>query len=219
MVQVQCDALLFDLDGVLIDSTPAVERVWRRWASRHGFDPVEVIAHAHGRPSLSTIRHYLPSADHDAENRVVERWEIEDVEGVVPLPGAIQLLESLPVGRWAIVTSCTRDLAAARFRAAGLTVPQAVVTATDVVHGKPDPEPYLKGAALLGVSAARCLVFEDVAAGIRAGHAAGARVAALTTTLSQAELHQSAPDWILRNCGDVKVDPQKTPVTLHFSVE
>jgi mannitol-1-/sugar-/sorbitol-6-phosphatase len=219
MIEVQCDALLFDLDGVLINSTPAVARVWTRWAAKHGFDPAEVVAYAHGRPSLNTIRHLLPNADHEAENRIVERWEIEDVADVVPLPGAVELLASLPAGRWTIVTSCTRDLAEARFRAAGLTVPKAVVTANDIVRGKPDPEPYLKGAALLGFSAARCLVFEDVAAGIQAGRAAGARVVAFTTTLSPEKLREAAPDWILRSCADVRANPEKSPVTLDFLLE
>jgi hypothetical protein len=115
-----CSALLFDLDGVLIDSTPAVARVWHRWALDHGFNPEEVVARAHGRPSLATVRDYLPHADHDAENREVERREIADLAGVVPLPGALALLASLPPDRWTIVTSCTRRLAEVRIQAAGL---------------------------------------------------------------------------------------------------
>src|SRR5450432_3644729 len=105
MISIGCNALLFDMDGVLIDSTPAVARVWRSWALEHGFDPDEVVCRAHGRPSLTTIREYLPNADHLAENREVERREIEDVEGVVFLPGARELLASVPQGRWTIATS------------------------------------------------------------------------------------------------------------------
>ncbi len=219
MIQVHCDAVLFDLDGVLIDSTPAVERVWRRWAAQHGLDPDDVVARAHGRPSLSTIRELLPNADHEAENRIVESWEIEDLDGVVPLPGAVALLAGLPPGRWTIVTSCTRALAEVRIRAAGLIAPDRLITATDVTSGKPDPEPYLKGAALLGTDATRCLVFEDVVAGIQAGRSAGARVVALTTTLSRDQLRNARPDWILRDCADVRVDNSQPPVTLHFSPE
>src|SRR5262249_23310764 len=141
---IQCRALLFDLDGVLIDSTPAVHRVWARWAKHHGLDPDAVVAHAHGRPSLSTVRRFLPDADHESENREVERKEIEDVDGIVMLHGAVKLLTSLPPHRWTIATSCTRSLAEARLRAAGLPLPRSMVTASDVTHGKPDAEPFLK---------------------------------------------------------------------------
>jgi sugar-phosphatase len=108
---IRCRGVLFDLDRVLVDSTPAVARVWTGWAREHGFDPDEVVKKAHGRPSITTIRELLPHADHAAENREVERREIADVEGVVPLPGAMELLKALPLGRWAVVTSCTRPLA------------------------------------------------------------------------------------------------------------
>ncbi|HMK22866.1 MAG TPA: HAD family hydrolase, partial [Terriglobales bacterium] len=114
MIEIQCSALLFDMDGVLIDSTPAAARVWRNWAVAHGFDPHEVVARAHGRPSIMTIRDYLPYVDHEAENRIVERQEIEDLEGVVPLPGAQELLAALPPERWTISTSATCPLAEVR---------------------------------------------------------------------------------------------------------
>jgi mannitol-1-/sugar-/sorbitol-6-phosphatase len=150
MTEIHCAALLFDLDGVLINSTPAVARVWRRWAIEHGFNPEEVVARAHGRPSLTTVREYLPNSDHEAENREVERREIADLEGVIPLPGALDLLASLPDDRWTIVTSCTRPLAEVRIRAAGLPLPKKLITSNDITHGKPHPEPYLKGASVLG---------------------------------------------------------------------
>ncbi len=175
-------ALLFDLDGVLIDSTPAVSRVWAKWAIKHGFEPEKTVREAHGRPSIESIRELLPGADHDAENREVERCEIEDTEGVVPLPGALELLGSLPPTRWAIVTSCTRPLAEVRIRTAGLPVPPIMITSSDITNGKPHPEPYIKGALALGFAAADCIVVEDVPAGIRSGKAAGGRVIALRTT-------------------------------------
>src|SRR5215831_16473613 len=131
MTQVQCSALLFDLDGVLINSTPAVARVWRQWAIEHGFNPEEVVSRAHGRPSLTTVRELLPNADHEKENREVERREIADLEGVIPLPGTRELLYWLPAERWTIVTSCTRALAEVRIRAAGLPQPKHLIMSSD----------------------------------------------------------------------------------------
>jgi sugar-phosphatase len=205
MTQIHCAALLFDMDGVLINSTPAVARVWRRWAIEHSFDPEEVVARAHGRPSLTTIREYLPHADHAVENREVERREIEDLEGVVPLPGALQLLASLPSDRWTIVTSCTRPLAEVRIQAAGLPLPKKLITANDIAHGKPHPEPYLKGASVLGFPPAECIVLEDVPAGVRAGKAASAKVIAFTTTVRESTLRDSGADWVLNSCADIRV--------------
>jgi sugar-phosphatase len=203
MTQVCCAALLFDLDGVLINSTPAVARVWERWAVEHGFDPAEVIAHAHGRPSLATVREYLPNADHEAENREVERREVEDLEGIVPLPGALDLLTSLPRDRWTIVTSCTRPLAEVRIKAAGLPLPKKLITSNDIAHGKPHPEPYLRAAAILGFPPSGCIVVEDVPAGIRSGKAAGGKVIAFTTTVQEAALREAGADWVLNSCEDI----------------
>ena len=206
MIPIKCRGVLFDLDGVLVDSTPAVARVWAGWAHEHGFDPDEVVKKAHGRPSISTIRELLPHADHAAEDREVERREIDDVDGVIPLPGAMELLQALPLRRWAIVTSCTRPLAGVRIGTAGLPKPRHLVTSTDVQHGKPDPEPYLKGAQLLGVPASECIVVEDAPAGIRAGKAAGARVIALRTTATDDELQEAGSDWIVDDCAALFLD-------------
>src|SRR5215470_3125403 len=183
MPTVTCQALLFDLDGVLIDSTPAVTRVWSRWATEHGLDAQTVVHLAHGRPSRFTIAELLPDADIGAEDRIVERWEMEDTEGVVFLPGAQRLIQSLPTDRWTIATSCTRPLAEVRLRAAGLPIPDKIVTSSDVTHGKPHPEPYLKAAAKLGIAPGDCVVIEDAPAGVLAGKAAGARVIGLPTTM------------------------------------
>jgi mannitol-1-/sugar-/sorbitol-6-phosphatase len=205
MTEIQCAALLFDMDGVLINSTPAVARVWRRWAIERGFNPEEVVARAHGRPSLTTVREYLPNADHEAENKEVERREIEDLEGVIPLPGALELLASLPPDRWTIVTSCTRPLAEVRIKAAGLPLPKKLITSNDITHGKPDPEPYLKGAAILGFPSAECIVLEDVPAGVRSGKSAGSRVVAFTTTVGKPELLAAGADWVLGGCADIRL--------------
>jgi sugar-phosphatase len=206
MLKLPCAAVLFDLDGVLIDSTPAVTRVWEKWAREHGFDPTEVVHRAHGRPSIETLREYLPDADHAKENLEVERREIADLKGVVPLPGALHLLSTLPPERWTIATSCTRPLAEVRIRAAGLPVPQKIITSSDITRGKPNPEPYLKAAALLGVPADECVVFEDVPAGIRAGKAAGAQVIAFRTTVREEELRSAGADFVLNSCADVALE-------------
>jgi mannitol-1-/sugar-/sorbitol-6-phosphatase len=205
MNELHCAALLFDLDGVLIDSTPAVARVWTKWAFQRGFNPTEIVARAHGRPSLTTIRELLPNADHEAENRIVERGEIEDLDGVVPLPGVLDLLAGIPPSRWTIVTSCTRRLAEVRIGHAGVPVPEKFITSTDIIHGKPDPEPYLKAASLLGFPASRCIVFEDAPAGIHSGKAAGATVIAFRTTADDAALRAAGADYIVNNAADVRV--------------
>lgn len=203
MVTIRCSALLLDMDGVLIDSTPAVGRVWHRWAVEHGLDPETVVRMAHGRPSRATIRELLPNADIDREDREVERKEMDDLDGVVLLPGARQLLNILPPERWAIATSCTRPLAEVRLRAAGLPMPKTLITSSDVKIGKPDPEPYLKAAAKLGFAAADCIVVEDAPAGVRAGKAAGARVIAFLTTMIRRDLDDAGADWIVQNCADI----------------
>ena len=217
MIEVRCSALLFDMDGVLIDSTPAAARVWRNWAIIHGFDPREVVARAHGRPSIMTIRDYLPCADHEAENRIVERQEIEDLEGVVPLPGARELLDTLPPERWTISTSATRPLAEVRLRAAGLCVPKTIVTATDITHGKPHPEPYLKAAAALGFAPETCVVVEDAVAGVQAGKAAGARVIGFTTTFAAEKLEAAGADWVVRDCSEMRLEASEPElrISLH----
>ncbi len=203
MISIRCSALLFDLDGVLIDSTPAVARVWHGWAVERGLDPETVVRMAHGRPSRNTIRELLPNADIDREDREVERREIADLDGVVLLPGARDLLNVLPPERWTIATSCTRPLAVVRLRAAGLPIPKNMVTSTDVKIGKPDPEPYLKAAAKLGFAASDCIVVEDAPAGVRAGKAAGARVIAFVTTMPRRDLEEAGADWIVQDCADI----------------
>src|SRR5215469_15359637 len=214
MTTVTCQALLFDLDGVLIDSTPAVTRVWQRWATEHGLDPQTVVRVAHGRPSRFSIAELLPNADIAAEDRIVERWEIEDTDGIVFLLGAQKLVESLPKDRWTIATSCTRPLAEVRLRAAGLPIPERIVTSSEVTYGKPHPEPYLKAAAKLGFAASECVVVEDVPAGIRAGKEAGAKVIAFRTTVEESELRRAGADFVLDNCADISVKPNSEELSL-----
>jgi sugar-phosphatase len=189
-----------------VDSTAAVARVWSVWARKHSLDAEAVVKIAHGRPSISTIRELLPKSDHEAEDREVERLEIADLEGIVALPGAAELLRAIPSNKYAIVTSATRALAEVRLRAAGLTVPANLVTARDVPRGKPNPDPYLKGAKILGVSPAECVVIEDAPSGLRAGKAAGARVVALRTTATDEELREAGADWIVNDCAELSIN-------------
>ena len=200
---IRCQAMLFDMDGVLVDSTDAVARVWSKWAIARGFDPEIVVRAAHGRPSIVTVRDFLPDADAHAENLEVERQEIEDLEGVVAIPGAVALVNSLPPNRWIVATSATRALAEVRLGAAGIPVLPRMITSNDIQRGKPDPEPYLKAAARLGYPASECVVVEDAPAGIRSGKAAGARVIGLPTTSERAELVKAGADWVVRNCADI----------------
>lgn len=180
-----------------MDSTPAVARCWSRWAEQYGFNADEVVRQAHGRPSIVTLRELMPNGDYDEENRKMEEWEIADTDGVVPLPGVMALLQALPADQWAIVTSCTRPLAEVRIRVAGLPRPKKIVTAADVQRFKPDPDPYLKGAELLGMTQADCVVVEDAPAGIRSGRAAGSRVLALRTTEVNELLKAAGATWIV----------------------
>ena len=195
-------AVLFDMDGVLMDSTPSVERVWRTWAAKHGLDPEHVASQAHGRRSIETIRAIAPELDAEKENLKVEQMEIDDKEGVTALPGAAELLAHLPADKFAIVTSATRPLAVARLGYAGIPVPRHIITANDVVHGKPSPEPFLKGAALLGFNPADCLVFEDSPAGISSARSAGMKTIALQTTYPAEQLQDA--NAIIGNLADVK---------------
>lgn len=171
-------AFLFDMDGTLLDSSAVVERVWTAWAHRHGQDPIEVLVVCQGLQYRDTLRRFArPGLDIEAEAAALLQAELDDIEGVVAIAGVKALIDGLDPARWAIVTSAPRALAESRLRAVGLPVPDAFITGESVRNGKPDPEGFLKGAELLGVPIADCLVFEDSPAGVAAGKAAGARVA------------------------------------------
>jgi sugar-phosphatase len=208
-------AILFDMDGVLMDSTPSVERVWRTWAAKHGLDPDRIAPLAHGRRSIETIRAVAPELDAEKENVIVEQMEIDDKEGVTALPGAAELVADLPPDRFAIVTSATRPLAVARLGYAGIPVPRHMITADDVIHGKPSPEPFLKGAALLGFAAEDCLVFEDSPAGIASARSAGMKAIALQTTYPADQLQGA--NAIIANLADVQATLGDEGIALEFA--
>jgi sugar-phosphatase len=191
MIEFRCSAILFDLDGVLIDSTRSVDRQWRAWAREKGINEEKVMAIAHGVRSIEVIRAVAPHLDAAPEVQWLESHEAEDQSDVTVMPGAAQLICSIPAGRWCVVTSGTRYLASARLRLGGLPVPKVLVTADDVTNGKPHPEPYLKGAELLGFKPADCLVIEDAPAGIRAAHAAGMKAIGLMSTYPAAQLSEA----------------------------
>lgn len=200
-----CDALLFDLDGVLIDSSPAIVRNWRKWADRHSIDLAAIMQVAHGVRSVETIRQVAPHLDAEMEAAWLTAVEIADTEGVTAMPGARQLLETLPTEAWTIVTSGSCDLAQARLRTARLPIPAQMVTADDVTQGKPAPEPYLLGAARLGVTPPRCLVVEDAPAGIQAGRHAGMQVLSIAATHAPDELLAAGATAVVRRLADLRV--------------
>jgi mannitol-1-/sugar-/sorbitol-6-phosphatase len=182
MPSFSCSAILFDLDGVLVDSTGSVDRQWRAWAERKGVDGDAVMAIAHGVRTLEVVQRVAPHLDAEAEVTELENREALDHEGVRMMPGAADLLRSIPDGRWCVVTSGTRHLATARLRFCGLPVPKILVGADDVAQGKPHPEPYLRGAELLGFKPSDCLVVEDAPAGIQSALAGGMKVIGITST-------------------------------------
>jgi sugar-phosphatase len=181
-------ALLFDCDGVLVDSRASVERAWRRWAAEQGLDGEAVVAIAHGRRTEDTLRELGVTEDLAAEVDRLESAEVADASDVSAYPEAAALLPALPPEAWAVVTSGTRALATARLAAGGLPLPAVLVTADDVAAGKPDPQGYLEAARRLGRGPGECLVLEDSPAGVAAALAAGMRVVALPTTHAAEEL-------------------------------
>ena len=188
MTHLICDAVLFDLDGVLIDSTSCITRHWSAWASQHGLDLAKVMQAAHGVRTIETMRLVAPHLDVEAEAARFTAREVADTDGVVVIDGAARLLSGLPQDAWGIVTSGSDRLARARLARAALPVPGTLVTADDVHEGKPAPEPYLVGAERLGIPVARCVVVEDAPAGIEAACAAGMRVIGVASTHAPEEL-------------------------------
>ena len=201
-VDVDAQAFLFDMDGVLISSLGSAVRCWRRWAAIYGIADAENFDLPHGVPARDIIATLRPDVDQDKALRVIEDLEIDDVSDLVVLPGVAELLQSLPPERWTIVTSCTRRLADARLQAAGLPLPAAMITADMVTRGKPDPEPYRRGAELLGFIPADCIVVEDAASGVAAGAGAGCRVLAVLSSTPAAQL--SAATWIAQSLDGVR---------------
>jgi sugar-phosphatase len=183
-----CAAVLFDLDGVLVDSKACVERAWRRWAEQHGLDLATVLRTAHGRRAVETLGLLAPHLAVEREAADLAAWEANDAVGVYEVAGARALLDGLPPQAWAIVTSGPRAVAEFRLGLAMLRLPRVMICGDEVARGKPDPEGYLAAAARLGVAPQACIVIEDAPPGVAAAQAAGMRVLALTTTYPAEDL-------------------------------
>ena len=202
---IQCDAILFDLDGVLIDSTTCVERHWRNWAEQHGLDAVGILRIAHGVRNVDTMRLLAPHLDVEKEAALFAAGEVTDTAGVVAVEGASIMIDVLRGASWAVVTSCSTALAHARLGEARLPVPPLLITGDDVLRGKPDPQPYLMAASRLGVAAEGCVVVEDAPAGIQAGKQAGMRVIGIAATYGRHELVESGADVVIDRLSQLRV--------------
>ena len=209
----QCQAILFDLDGVLVDSHLVVERTWHRWIERTGINATDIVSRAHGRRSIETVREVAPQLDADDEVRWLASVELGDFNGIVALPGAASILGALREGEWAVVTSGGRELARRRLTHANLPVPDVLIAAEDVPVGKPAPDGYLMAANLLARDSSQCIVVEDTPAGIQAGRLSGARTIALTTTFPMTAL--ASADVIVNNLSDLTLRRGNSGFTVH----
>lgn len=210
----RCRAILFDLDGVLVDSAERIEKTWREWATRHRLDPEYVISMAHGRRTIETVRLVAPELSTDAELATMEQSEATNPDGVYEIAGARELLQLLPVGAWAVVTSGIRAVAEFRLRHTGLPSPTVMICADDITRGKPDPEGYLTAADRLGSSAEDCVVIEDAPAGIEAARAAGMRAIAIATTYPPDQLRSA--DAVIARLADMSVERAGDEIQISF---
>jgi mannitol-1-/sugar-/sorbitol-6-phosphatase len=215
-VLIRCQGILFDLDGILISSLGSVERSWGTWARMRGIDPETALRGAHGRRAIDTLARLRPDLDSAAELKVIEDLEVADKKGLAVLPGVPELLRALPAERWTVVTSSTERLARVRLAAAGVPVPARLVTANQVTRGKPHPEPFLAGAALLGVRPEACVVFEDSSSGAQAGRAAGCTV--IATTHSHPAETLDAAHYLVRDLTDVSAEMDRDGLVLRVNV-
>jgi mannitol-1-/sugar-/sorbitol-6-phosphatase len=203
LVLIPCQAVLFDMDGILISSIGSVVRTWTKWALMRGVDPERTLEVAHGRRAIESFAMLRPDLDGEAELKIVEDIEIADNEDLRVLPGVLEMLQALPPERWTVVTSATERLARARLEAGGVPAPERLVTADHVTRGKPHPEPFLAGAALLGFAPQQCVVFEDSASGTQAGREAGCTV--IATTFSHPAEQLNAAHYLVEDLSGVKV--------------
>lgn len=216
-VTVNFDGILFDMDGVLISSIGSVNRSWRKWAEHYGVPNADTYQVPHGVRAMDIVAMLKPDLDVAEGLKFIEDIEMVDVADLEVLPGARALLESLPPERWAIVTSATGRLARERLRVAGLPEPERMISAEMVERGKPDPEPYRRGAELIHSPAAECLVVEDAPSGVGAGIAAGCRVLGVLGTHSEEQLRAAGASWVVRSLEDVSAVTTPQGLTLNVN--
>lgn len=212
---IQCEAAIFDVDGVLVDSTVVVERYWRNFARKHGLNPEKAILTAHGRRTEEAMRMLTPHIDVSEEAEKLVRNAAQDADGLRQMEGVASLISSLPNGRWAVATSGSRKTAEFRLKYAGITLPDVMITADDVNRGKPDPEVYIKASRKLGTLPEHCVVFEDSPAGVASGLAAGMRVIAVTTTHALQDLKTA--DFITHNLSAIDIVSDKNGLTVKIA--
>jgi len=203
------------MDGILISSLGSVERSWTKWAEMRGVDPEHACRIAHGCRAIETVAKLRPDLDSEAELKIIEDIEVADNEGLTVLPGVPELLSRLPGERWTVVTSATERLARVRMAVGGLAVPQRLVTANQVTRGKPHPEPFLAGAALLGFAPEECVVFEDSSSGAMAGRAAGCTV--IATTFSHSIESLEAAQYLVTDLTGIRVNALAEGLELRFT--
>jgi mannitol-1-/sugar-/sorbitol-6-phosphatase len=211
---VSAQGILFDMDGVLISSIGSVRRCWQRWAKMYGVPNAEEYEVPHGMRAIEIVKILRPDIDPREGLRAIEDMEVEDIADLKVLPGVKTLLESLPPERWAIVTSSTHRLLLARLKAAGLPLPDRIISGDVVERGKPDPEPYRRGAGLLGFRPEECVVVEDAPSGVGSGVAAGCRVLGVLGTHSAEELHGA--DWVVGSLEGLAVTANADGLELRF---
>jgi sugar-phosphatase len=214
-IVLSCKGILFDMDGILISSLGSVERSWTRWSQMRGVDPAHAIRVIHGRRAIESLTALRPDLNGEEELEILEQFEVDDTDDIAVLPGVRELLASLPPDRWTVVTSATDRLARVRLAASGLPVPRHFVNGNSVSEGKPHPAPFQAGAAMLGLAAEDCVVFEDSGSGVKAGRAAGCTV--IATMFAHESQDLSAADYVVQDLTAVRAATEGQGIDLTFT--